>query len=344
MNSKSVVPFFVLTLVSSVGLAADCQYDYSSNLHGAELKVVIGEYTGSFTDPFSGITYRWLAIGACYYMNGGGIHFEEICYPETVDSLIINGSSGDDHIEIVEDTFDCVQTGGMPTVAMRDPKYSTGYITGYAGHDTLIGGVESDWIYGGDGSDTVYAGPGDDVVTGDNGCDTLFGEDGVDIVVAAGLFSSTETGCGTYNTVRGGDGNDVLHGSSSIDYVMGEAGDDEIYGFAGNDFVYGGVGADHVEGGDGNDCVAGNNGKTLDETDGDDTLKGNSGTDRFCDASTTDEDSFYNDASEYLWHFISGSDSVTNTYISNSYYACGGFYCPDMSPLDASGNHDGALF
>src|SRR6202012_5986988 len=97
---------------------------------------------------------------------------------------------------------------------------------------------------------------------------TLGGDDGIvyiaddaaksflQIVVDGGTGNDTISG--DAQTIRGGDGDDLLNGGGSSNFIQGNNGNDTINGGAGNDHLIGGTGADSINGQDGNDSIEGN--------------------------------------------------------------------------------------
>ena len=152
---------------------------------------------------------------------------------------------------------------------------------GFAGNDTMIGGVGSDTLFGGEGNDSISGGAGNDLLFGNAGNDTLIGGDGND-TLRSGLGS---------DVLDGGNGDDayfidvstdvILADSSGIDTVnlyyttgtytlaadlehinllgtaaingTGNALDNIITGNAGNNVLTGGLGNDILNGGLGQD-------------------------------------------------------------------------------------------
>jgi len=93
------------------------------------------------------------------------------------------------------------------------------------------------------------------------------------------------------NSIKGGDGDDVLNGTDKSDDIQGGAGNDKITGGEefdflngdqGDDTISGGDGADNVMGGEGNDVLSGDDGGDfIDGGQGNDTMSGGKGSDNF---------------------------------------------------------------
>ena len=106
--------------------------------------------------------------------------------------------------------------------------------------------------------------------TGNDTRESIRGAQGNDVVHALGGDDS----------VRGGSGEDELLGGHGSDWMNGNAGDDRVGGDDDDDIVRGGRGQDIVWGGNGNDWMNGNQG--ADEVygeGGDDTVRGGLGDD-----------------------------------------------------------------
>lgn len=100
-----------------------------------------------------------------------------------------------------------------------------------------------------------------------NGEDVIVGFTGEDTIYA---------GDGNDN-LYGGYGMDVLHGEVGIDHLFGEQGNDELYGGKDNDFLYGGIDVDiyHIaRSGDGIDTIADEDGLGLISLGGGDLIIG----------------------------------------------------------------------
>lgn len=108
------------------------------------------------------------------------------------------------------------------------------------------------------------------------------GTDTYDATNSTGVRSLAYGGNGD-DTLRGGEGNDLLVGENGSDVLRGGVGNDKLLGafdgwageFEGYDHLYGGDGDDELWGGDGRDLLAGENGNDLlAGQNGDDKLLG----------------------------------------------------------------------
>lgn len=216
--------------------------------------------------------------------------------PGSVQSVIVNGLSGNDFIGInnldrvgrvvlvVNGGFgnDTIDAGGQDTGSVileingegGDDTLAGGRrndrINGGIGDDSLTGGEGKDTLSGDDGQDIIAGGLGDDLILGDAGNDTLSGDDGDD-VIDGGLDN---------DVVSGGDGNDTLRGNFGDDALNGMAGDDSILGLSGRDTLAGGSGNDTLDGGRNDDRIRGQGGDdTIRGDHGDDFITGDAGND-----------------------------------------------------------------
>ena len=109
-----------------------------------------------------------------------------------------------------------------------------------------------------------------DTLRGGPGDDELRGGPGSDLI----------DGLGGDDRLFGEDGDDLLLGQDGADFLDGGAGDDDLSGGAGNDVLQGGDGADVLEGSDGDDQLSGGPGDDwLFGEAGDDVLRGGAGDD-----------------------------------------------------------------
>jgi Ca2+-binding RTX toxin-like protein len=151
----------------------------------------------------------------------------------------------------------------------------------------------------------VYAcgGLGADTIRGGNGDDVLWGD-------IAKNFKAGET-----DEIRGGRGNDQIFGGGGGDRLFGEEDDDRIWGHDGNDTVEGGSGDDTVWGGLGEDTIRGGTGAdTLTagsdglETDRDkNTLYGEDGRDLL--VGSAGNDTFYGGRDGDFYRGFEGADT-----------------------------------
>ncbi|MEK1887546.1 MAG: calcium-binding protein [Phyllobacterium sp.] len=85
---------------------------------------------------------------------------------------------------------------------------------------------------------------------------------------------------GTYNEIRGTNGDDHLDGTDGNDRVAGYDGNDVIDSKGGSDYLSGDFGDDLINGGDGQDALNGDSGNdTLNGGAGDDFINGMGGND-----------------------------------------------------------------
>ena len=195
---------------------------------------------------------------------------------------IINGGTGDDNVAgndgndrlIGFNGADTLRGGNGDDVVLGGD--GANRLFGDAGNDLIIGGADVDELFGGEGNDVLVGLDGDDILDvgnggvdapgndpnadqpdlalgfegndtlrGGNGLNVLYGGDGDDII----------RGGGDVNRFHGQDGNDTLTGGAGDDFLAAQNGDDIIFGAAGNDFILPGQGDDTVNGGNGNDRV-----------------------------------------------------------------------------------------
>lgn len=160
---------------------------------------------------------------------------------------------------------------------------------GGTGDDTLIGGSAADLIFGNLGADVITGNGGADELYGDTNAkyddvfrNTIRGGDGDDLIFGAAGRDYIDGGYGT-DQMFGRGGNDVIYaGYGVLDFgpnvLYGENGKDTLYGAGGNDSIFGGNENDLAAGGGGNDFIHGGDGadQLLGGT-GDDTLDGGGG-------------------------------------------------------------------
>jgi Ca2+-binding RTX toxin-like protein len=188
--------------------------------------------------------YRWLDDGdrrdlfAAYVHNNVYLSGEN----EEINRIVVIGGGKADFISVSQRTTKGVE------------------IYGLGGNDRINGGSGGDTIFGGDGEDRISGGLGNDVIDGGDKADTIDERPGSGNRIAE------------RNTIRAGNGNDIVYGSPGIDSIFGDQGEDQIKGGNGDDEIDGGVDADRIEGEVGNDTIRGGLGG--------DSLFGGSGTDK----------------------------------------------------------------
>jgi Ca2+-binding RTX toxin-like protein len=220
-------------------------------------------------------------------------------------SGIVSYNSGDANIlfttqvGITTVSFDYAVTNGIATSPTAGVKVNVqGFqFSGFAGDDTIVGGLGNDSIDGGSendrlqgdgGDDCLVGGLGNDVMIGDLGDDTLIGGLGDDCISGGegnglvGDGNDSITGNDGDDTLIGDFGNDTISGGNGKDFLQGDAGDDALFGDSGNDFLIGGDGNDTLNAGIGDDSISGGSGNdTLIGDVGNDFLQGDIGNDYF---------------------------------------------------------------
>lgn len=240
-----------------------------------------------------------------------------------IDTLLINGTPGDDVIILTDNgvssgaqnvTFSGIEKFTVDAGAGNDLVDGSALtisvtIFGGTGDDILIGGSNDDFLYGQDGNDDLIGNLGNDYLDGGNGSDGLVGDKGTivrEIVTGPASLLSIQNGhvqavidqpgtirrnitlidetLGGNDILVGGAGDDYLHGGAGNDKLSGDDGADALFGDAGDDQLAGGAGDDHLYGGSGNDLLDGNAGADIVYGgDGNDSLVADSRDDRLID-------------------------------------------------------------
>ena len=125
------------------------------------------------------------------------------------DSVIVNGTTGDDHISVASSGSSIVVNGLAAQVSINnaEPANDSLVINGGTGNDT----IDASRLHAGQVNVTINGGDGNDTITGSAGNDTVIGGRGNDV---ASLGAGDDTfvwnpGDGS-DTVDGGAGNDTL--------------------------------------------------------------------------------------------------------------------------------------
>ncbi|WP_425617698.1 calcium-binding protein [Anatilimnocola sp. NA78] len=196
--------------------------------------------------------------------------------------IIINGDSGDDHIEVLS----------IQRTVIANGNDGNDYIATSSGNDIVTGGL---------GEDSLITAGGDDVVWGDNQNDQLINAGSRD-VISTGAGNDVAYGGGGDDLIGLGEGEDYASGGFGNDRLVGENGNDRLYGGEGNDELGGDAGDDLLIGNAGDDVLVGNGGRdVLIGSGGADQINGSSDNDTvigrgiITDVSTTALD--FNDAS-----------------------------------------------
>ena len=130
---------------------------------------------------------------------------------------------------------------------------------------SILAGPGADVVQGGEGNDRITGGPGDDRLLGGGGFDDLLYATEADVVVdlargTGGAAGEADTLAG-FETLVGGDGDDVLTGAGPAEVIDGGEGADVVRGGGGADRLFGGVGADALLGQAGDDELFGDPGQ-----------------------------------------------------------------------------------
>jgi hypothetical protein len=199
--------------------------------------------------------------------------------PASVQSIVVNGGSGNNAIDLGSVSSASFTSAGGVAVTVN-ALGGNDSVTGSAFADTMNGGDGADSILGGLGNDRVIAGAGNDLIDGGSGDNQMFGDAGSDTI--SGLFGR--------DLIRGGDDGDLLDGGNGFDTLVGDRGDDTIIGGNGNDTVFAGMGRDSVSGDSGNDRLFGENGfDTISGGSGNDFIRGGLGEDQLFGDNGQDE-------------------------------------------------------
>ena len=243
-------------------------------------------------------------------IHGGGGDDTIIANNRGHGPLVIYGDTSLDGIRYSNDQPAASTNGttfnnpGNDTIdASRMPNKNDGFagvvIYGGTGNDTIFGGQDDDHLAGGAGNDAIDGGAGNDHIYGDAAFDVnllLFAQDQItpfspvtQLAQINGMFTVTSVGVTGTDTIRAGDGNDIVLGDHGvIDQLSGtrrlqttdfvtrvtsvnrsNGAADTIYGDGGEDVLVGGASGDRIDGGAGRDLIFGDNVR-LDRTIGDD--------------------------------------------------------------------------
>jgi Ca2+-binding RTX toxin-like protein len=146
------------------------------------------------------------------------------------DVVIVNGDSGNEHIQVTANGNQVTVTGTPETVVISGTEAANDrlIVNGLGGNDTIDASTLAAGVIG----LTIDGGAGNDTITGSQGADTLDGDDGNDKVTGGLGNDFADLGAGddtfTWNpgdgsdTVLGGTGNDTLvfNGSNAAEIMQ----------------------------------------------------------------------------------------------------------------------------
>ena len=182
----------------------------------------------------------------------GGAKGDQLSGGNGIDTLLYSSSALAVNINLFTNTA----SGGHAT---GDVISGFENVVGGAGNDVLTGSALENILAGGQGADTLFGNQGADVLSGGAGGDTLNGGGGSDTLSysgsAIGVVISLEAGSATggdatgdvisgFESIEGGNGNDVLEGDGGANTIFGGAGNDVLLGSGGGDIMNGGSGSD----------------------------------------------------------------------------------------------------
>jgi len=195
-----------------------------------------------------------------------------------VDRVTLNGTGGDDFVELRADGGAVAALGLAATVTIsRTDANDQIIVNGGAGNDFLFvstppASAAQFVLDGGTGGDFLFGGVGNDIILGGAGADTIDGGAGADILDyrASATAVALDLGLGTGSAGdAAGDGiagieqvvgslfADTLTGGANVDKLFGDGGNDILVGMGGNDDLRGDAGADRLTGGAGADQLTG---------------------------------------------------------------------------------------
>jgi Ca2+-binding RTX toxin-like protein len=222
-------------LVSVGGSGLGDSFDVSAD---AGRLLVAGNFTVADTDDVEQVNIGGVGGADTFTVNDlrgtdvtqlnidfGGVDFAS-------DSLIVNGTDGNDNIRVEGTRGDVSVLGLAVPVHISGADVLSGEdrltINALGGNDQVIASqLSADAIFL-----TVDGGDGNDLLIGGEGNDTLLGGSGNDILI-------------------GGLGDDTLDGGDGNDFLFGNAGNDTLLGGNGDDILTGGPGLDILDGGPG---------------------------------------------------------------------------------------------
>lgn len=211
-------------------------------------------------------------------------------------------------------------SGDGPPDARDDIQSDIENIDGGDGNDVLTGDGGPNTLWGGRGADVLSGEDGDDELFGDSGADSLSGGGGAgDVVnyihsgsaVVADIGGGADDGNGDdgppggrdnihgdVESIKGGQGGDVLTGDGDSNVLDGGPGADTLRGHEGVDFLLGSTGNDALDGG--------SDGDLLDGGADDDSLFGGGGDDTLLQPGHLQDEALRPDGADV----ISGGDGI----------------------------------
>ena len=154
----------------------------------------------------------------------------------------VNGSN-------LNDTYDAVGFTGVTSAGSFGP---FNLFEGLGGADTITGNGNTRISYSQASGGGVNVNLATGVVSGAAGADIIMG--GVNSVQGSNQ-SDTITGGSANESFLGGNGNDTINGGGGNDNISGEGGNDTLNGDSGSDTITGGGGNDAINGGAGGDVA-----------------------------------------------------------------------------------------
>ncbi|WP_170263482.1 M10 family metallopeptidase C-terminal domain-containing protein [Blastochloris sulfoviridis] len=235
---------------------------------------------GTDTALYSGLfaAYTISISGGCYLVSGEGVDtlagIEFARFVDGVYDFLLGLFSDPTTTTTTTTTTDESETGVTVFGSKRSDTISTtvtvaGQSMAGDGADTLYGYAGNDSLDGGLGADVMYGGAGNDIYAVDDAGDQvieLIGQ-GTDLVRTT--LSAFTLGDNLERLTYIGSGDFAGTGNALANILTGGAGDDTLLGFAGNDSLAGNDGADTLDGGLGNDTMvggAGNDTYVVDST------------------------------------------------------------------------------
>ncbi|MBQ17489.1 MAG: hypothetical protein CMJ65_10225 [Planctomycetaceae bacterium] len=243
-------------------------------------------------------------------VDGSPVEIDEPLLVEAIREIEVQGSSGDDLVDLGAVTIEAFVNLERVRIAGRD---GNDVLLGSALPDRIDGGAGDDVLRGGGGPDRLRGGPGADRLNGQRGNDRLDGGDGDDTLaggagadlLAGGLGDDVLNGhAGIDGLVEAGNHDFVLKSDSlsgpgndrlrSLEQAELTGGDDDnrmdasgfdgpvsMFGAGGDDILVGGNSGDLLAGGPGSDRINGRGGAdVLDGNEDDDRVIGGGGNDR----------------------------------------------------------------